>query len=70
MKKHKKGKEVSPARQQAKVARRLRRKAKLAAAVVGKLRPLLIKIEQLKSQLKFSQREEVNVSEEGNKGQA
>ncbi len=69
MKKHK-GKVATEARHQAKIKRRTRRKAKLAAAVVGKLKPLLIKIEQLKMQLKFAQREEVNVSKEGNEGQA
>ena len=69
MKKHK-GKVATEARHQAKIKRRARRKAKLATAVVSKLRPLLVKIEQLKAQVKFSQREEVNVSKEGNKGQA
>lgn len=64
MKKYKKGKEASPARHAAKIQRRLRRKAKVASAVMSKLRPLLVKIEQLKAQLKFSQREEMNGSEE------
>ena len=69
MKKHKKGKEVSPARHQAKIKRRAKRKAKLATAIVSKLRPLLVKIEQLKAQVKFAQREEVNGSKEERHGQ-
>ncbi len=64
MKKHKKGKEATAARHEAKIKRRARRKAKLVTAIVSKLRPLLVKIEQLKAQVKFSQREEVNGSEE------
>ena len=60
MKKNKKGKPATATRHEAKVKRREKRKAKLNALLIGKIRPLLIKMEQMKAQLKLSQKEEVN----------
>lgn len=68
MKKHKKGKEDTAARHEAKIKRREKRKVKFNEALVSKIRPLLIRMEQMKAQLKFNQKEVVNASEEGNKG--
>lgn len=60
MKKHKKGKEVTAARHEAKIKRREKRKIKFNAALISKIKPLLIRMEQMKAQLKFTQKEEVN----------
>lgn len=65
----KKGKSNSQARRQAKIKRRARRKEKLNVLLLSKIRPLLIKMEQLKSQLKFAQGEK-NGSKEERQGEA
>ena len=73
MKKNKKGKAKSAERREAKVKRRAKRKEKLAQAVIGKIRPLLMRIEQLNAQLKLANAPKENTSErstEGKEGQA
>jgi hypothetical protein len=59
-----KGKAATQARQEAKAKRREKRKTKLNAQILDKLKPLVVKMGQLQQQLRMAQRSN-NEREEG-----